>query len=114
MKILQKLSHYRISRYYKLLFVVVDVVLLNLATILSALARFGNLDKLLSKDERTISLLAILIWVALLLQKDSNRSVRVEPIESILWRTIKKILIHASLVSIFVVYLKYTYISRLR
>lgn len=114
MKILQRLSHYRISRYYKLLFVVVDVVLLNLATILSALARFGNLDKLLSKDERTISLLAILIWVALLLQKDSNRSVRVEPIESILWRTIKKISIHAALVSIFVVYLKYTDISRLR
>ncbi|KAF2342379.1 undecaprenyl-phosphate glucose phosphotransferase [Flavobacterium tistrianum] len=114
MKILQKLSHYRISRYYKLLFVVVDVVLLNLATILSALARFGNLDKLLSKDERTISLLAIFIWVALLLQKDSNRSVRVEPIESILWRTIKKISIHAALVSIFVVYLKYVDISRLR
>ncbi|MNQ36638.1 UDP-glucose:undecaprenyl-phosphate glucose-1-phosphate transferase [compost metagenome] len=114
MKILQKLSHYRISRYYKLLFVVVDVVLLNLATILSALARFGNLDKLLSKDERTVSLLAILIWVALLLQKDSNRSVRVEPIESILWRTIKKISIHAALVSIFVVYLKYVDISRLR
>ncbi|MET3029041.1 undecaprenyl-phosphate glucose phosphotransferase [Flavobacterium sp. UW10123] len=114
MKILQKLSHYRISRYYKLLFVVVDIVLLNLATILSALARFGNLDKLLSKDERTISLLAILIWVALLLQKDSNRSVRVEPIESILWRTIKKISIHAALVSIFVVYLKYVDISRLR
>lgn len=114
MKILQKLSHYRISRYYKLLFVVVDIVLLNLATILSALARFGNLDKLLSKDERTISLLAVLIWVALLLQKDSNRSVRVEPIESILWRTIKKISIHAALVSIFVVYLKYVDISRLR
>jgi len=114
MKILQKLSHYRISRYYKLLFVVVDIVLLNLATILSALARFGNLDKLLSKDERTVSLLAILIWVALLLQKDSNRSVRVEQIESILWRTIKKISIHAALVSIFVVYLKYVDISRLR
>ncbi|RYJ40646.1 UDP-phosphate galactose phosphotransferase [Flavobacterium anhuiense] len=114
MKILQKLSHYRISRYYKLLFVVVDIVLLNLATILSALARFGNLEKLLSKDERTISLLAVLIWVALLLQKDSNRSVRVEPIESILWRTIKKISIHAALVSIFVVYLKYVDISRLR
>lgn len=114
MKILHKLSHYRISRYYKLLFVVVDIVLLNLATILSALARFGNLDKLLSKDERTVSLLAILIWVALLLQKDSNRSVRVEPIESILWRTIKKISIHAAIVSIFVVYLKYVDISRLR
>ena len=114
MKILQELSHYRISRYFKLLFVVVDIILLNLATILSALARFGSLDKLLSREEKTISLLAILIWIALLLQNDSNRSVRVEPIESILWRTIKKLLIHAAIVSICVVYLKYGDISRLR
>lgn len=114
MKILQELSHYRISRYFKFLFVVVDILLLNVATILSAFARFGNLDKLLSKEERTISLLAILIWVALLLQNDSNRSIRVEPIESILWRTTKKLLIHAAVVSIFVVFLKYEDISRLR
>lgn len=114
MKILQKLSHYRFSRYFKLLFVLVDVVLLNLATILSALARFGNLDKLLSKEEQVVSLLAILLWVVLLLQNDSNRSIRVEPIESILFRTIKKLLIHAALISIFVVYLKYIDISRLR
>ncbi|MBW1654839.1 undecaprenyl-phosphate glucose phosphotransferase [Flavobacterium quisquiliarum] len=114
MKILQELSHYRISRYFKLLFVIVDIILLNLATLLSSLARFGNLDKLLSKEERTISLLAILIWIALLLQNDSNRSIRVEPIEKILWRTIKKIVIHAAVVSIFVVYLKYEEISRLR
>lgn len=114
MKILQKLSHYRFSRYFKLLFVLVDVVLLNLAIILSALARFGNLDRLLSREERTVSLLSILIWVALLLQNDSNRSIRVEPIESILVRTIKKLLIHAALISIFVVYLKYYDISRLR
>jgi len=114
MKILQKLSHYRFSRYFKLLFVLVDVVLLNLATIFSAYARFESLDKLLSKEERVVSLLAILLWVVLLLQNDSNRSIRVEPIESILFRTIKKLLIHAALISIFVVYLKYTDISRLR
>ncbi|MFZ0597391.1 MAG: undecaprenyl-phosphate glucose phosphotransferase, partial [Flavobacterium sp.] len=98
MKILQKLSHYRFSRYFKLLFVGVDVVLLNLATILSALARFGSLDMLLSKEEKTVSLLAILIWIALLLQNDSNRSIRVEPVESILVRTIKKLIIHAALI----------------
>ncbi len=114
MKILQQLSHYRISRYFKLLFVVVDVILLNLATVLSALARFGSLDKLLSKEERTVSLLAALVWIALLLQSDSNRSIRIEPIESILWRTIKKISIHAALISVSVVYLKYGDISRLR
>ncbi|MBZ4033213.1 undecaprenyl-phosphate glucose phosphotransferase [Flavobacterium sp. 17A] len=114
MKILQKLSHYRISRYFKLLFVIVDVILLNLATVLSSLARFGSLDKLLSKEEQTISLLAIFIWIVLLFQNDSNRSIRVEPVESILWRTIKKISIHAALIALTVVYLKYSDISRLR
>ncbi|MBB4801404.1 undecaprenyl-phosphate galactose phosphotransferase/putative colanic acid biosynthesis UDP-glucose lipid carrier transferase [Flavobacterium nitrogenifigens] len=114
MKILQKLSHYRISRYFKLLFVIVDVILLNLATVLSSLARFGSLNKLLTKEEQTISLLAIFVWIVLLFQNDSNRSIRVEPIESILWRTIKKISIHAALISVSVVYLKYADISRLR
>ncbi|WP_264524991.1 undecaprenyl-phosphate glucose phosphotransferase [Flavobacterium sp. N502536] len=114
MEILQKLSHYRFSRYFKLLFVCVDVVLLNLATVLSALTRFGSIDKLLSKEERTVALLSILIWVALLFQNDSNRSIRVEPIESILVRTIRKLIIHAALISVFVVYLQYYDISRLR
>ncbi len=114
MKILQKLSHYRISRYFKLLFVIVDVILLNLATVFSSIARFGSLDKLLTKEEQAISLLANFVWIALLLQSDSNRSIRVEPIESILWRTIKKISIHAALISIAIVYLKYADISRLR
>jgi len=114
MKILQRLSHYRFSRYFKLLFVLVDVLLLNLATILSALVVFGNLDILLSKEEKTVSLLAIIIWIVLLLQNDSNRSIRIEPIESILVRTIRKLVIHAAVISVFVVYLKYTDISRLR
>lgn len=114
MKILQRLSHYRFSRYFKLLFVLVDVLLLNLATILSAQLVFGNLDMLLSKEEKTVSLLAIIIWIVLLLQNDSNRSIRVEPIESILVRTIRKLVIHAAVISVFVVYLKYTDISRLR
>lgn len=114
MKILHKLSHYRISRYFKLLFVIVDVILLNLATVLSSIARFGSLDKLLTKEEQAVSLLATFVWIALLLHSDSNRSIRVEPIESILWRTIKKMSIHAALISIAIVYLKYLDISRLR
>ena len=114
MEILQKLSHYRFSRYFKLLFVGVDIVLLNLATLVSALIRFGSLDKLLTREERTVSLLAILVWIGLLLQNDSNRSIRIEPIESILVRTIKKLVIHAALISIFVLYLRYYDISRLR
>ncbi len=114
MKILQNLSHYRLSRYFKLLFVVWDIILLNTALILSALVRFGDLDKLFLKDEKTVSLLANLIWIGLLLNKDSHRIVRIEYIESILRRTIKKILIHIAILAFFVVFYKYADISRLR
>ncbi|MEN2400549.1 undecaprenyl-phosphate glucose phosphotransferase [Flavobacterium sp. MC2016-06] len=114
MKILQELSQFRFSRYFKLLFVVWDVVLLNVSIVFSAFVRFGSLDKLFLKEVETISLLANLIWIGLLLYKDSYRIIRIEPIESILKRTIKKMLIHAALTAVFVVFLKYSDISRLR
>ncbi|MHC0441186.1 undecaprenyl-phosphate glucose phosphotransferase [Flavobacterium sp. 3-210] len=114
MKILQELSEYRFSRYFKTIFLVWDVVLLNTAIVLSALLRFGNIDKLFLKEVQTISLLGNLIWIGLLLYKDSFRIVRVEPIESILRRTIKKVVIHIAITTFFVVVLKYSDISRLR
>ncbi|AOW11469.1 undecaprenyl-phosphate glucose phosphotransferase [Flavobacterium gilvum] len=91
-----------------------DVVLLNVAIVLSALIRFGSIDKLFFKEQQTISLLANLVWIILLLYSDSFRIVRVEPIERILWRTIKKIFIHIAVIAFFVVALKYEDISRLR
>ncbi|OXG08344.1 undecaprenyl-phosphate galactose phosphotransferase/putative colanic acid biosynthesis UDP-glucose lipid carrier transferase [Flavobacterium araucananum] len=114
MKLLQELSRFRISRYFKLLFVCFDVFLLNTAIVLSVYARFGNLDVLFFKEEKTISLLVNLVWIGLLLHKDSYRIIRIEYIESILRRTIKKILMHAALIVSFVVFLKYSDISRLQ
>lgn len=114
MKILEELSRFRMSRYFKLLFVCWDIVLLNTAIILSALARFGTLDELFIKEEKTVSLLANLVWIGLLLNNDSYRMIRIERIESIVKRTTRKLIIHASVISIFVVYLKFADISRLR
>ncbi|SHM19331.1 undecaprenyl-phosphate glucose phosphotransferase [Flavobacterium saccharophilum] len=114
MKVLQKLSQYHFSRYFKLLFVVWDVVLLNTAIVFSAILRFGSIDKLFLKEVETVSLLANLIWIGLLLYKDSYRIIRIERIESIVRRTIKKIIVHAAITAIFVVFLKYSDISRLR
>lgn len=114
MKVLQELAQYRFSRYFKLLFVIWDVLLLNVAIVLSALLRFGALDKLFLKEVQTISLLGNLVWIGLLLYKDSYRIIRIERIESILKRTIKKVLIHSTITAFFVVFLKYADISRLR
>ncbi|MFB9076911.1 undecaprenyl-phosphate glucose phosphotransferase [Flavobacterium procerum] len=113
MTFLQELSSYRFSRYSKLLFVCWDLLILNLAIYLSVLIRFGGIDELLSKDERTVLLLANIFWIGLLLQKDAHRIIRIEYIETILQRTIKKIFIHLALVILFVAFLKYEDISRL-
>ncbi|MGO4770127.1 undecaprenyl-phosphate glucose phosphotransferase [Flavobacterium sp. W22_SRS_FK3] len=114
MKILDALSRHRFSRYFKLLFVVWDVTLLNFSIVLSAWLRFGNLDKLFLKEVQTVSFLSNLIWIVLLLRNDSYRIVRVEPLESILKRTTKKFIFHIAIIAFFVLFLKYSQISRLR
>ncbi|WP_233549994.1 undecaprenyl-phosphate glucose phosphotransferase [Flavobacterium sp. 120] len=91
-----------------------DIVLLNVAIILSFLCISDGLDGLDLKEVRTISLLSNLFWIGLLLYKDSYRIVRVERIETILMRTIRMILIHGALIVGFIVLLKYSEISRLR
>lgn len=112
MKTLHKLSRHNFSRYFKLLFVVWDLVLLNISILLSGVAGFGSIDKLFLTQVQTISLLSNLVWITLLLHKDSYRIVRVEPIESILKRTAKKIAIHGGIITIFVLFLNYTDVSK--
>ncbi|MFB9110934.1 undecaprenyl-phosphate glucose phosphotransferase [Flavobacterium gyeonganense] len=114
MKILDALSRHRFSRYFKLLFVLWDVILLNFSIVLSSWLRFGNLDKLFLKEVQTVSFLSNLIWIALLLRNDSYRIVRIEPLESILKRTTKKFIFHIAVIAFFVLFLKYSQISRLR
>ncbi|WDF62499.1 undecaprenyl-phosphate glucose phosphotransferase [Flavobacterium sp. KACC 22763] len=114
MKILKKLSEYSFSRYYQITFIVWDMILLNVAVFVSGLIRSGDLDVLAIKESRTISLLGNLIWIGLLLYKNSYKIIRIETLESILSRTIKKVVIHASIVAVFVVFLEYSNISRMQ
>lgn len=114
MKILDVLSRHHFSRYFKLLFVVWDVFLLNFAIVLSVYVRYDNFDKLFLKEVQTVSFLSNLIWIALLLRNDSYRVVRIEPLESILKRTTKKFIFHIAIIAFFVLFLKYSQISRLR
>ncbi|MFV5685825.1 undecaprenyl-phosphate glucose phosphotransferase [Flavobacterium sp. GB2R13] len=114
MSLLQELAAYRFSRYFKLCFLLWDIVLLNVAIILSFLFRYDSLVRLDLKEIQTISLLSNLFWIVLLLRKDSYRIIRIERIEMILMRTIRMIAIHVALIVAFVVVLKYNEISRLR
>ncbi len=114
MSLLKDLAAYRFSRYFKLGFVLWDLLLLNGAILLSFFLRYEGLEQLHLQQVRTISLLSNLIWVFLLLYKDAYRIIRIERVESILIRMIKQIVIHVSLIAVFVIVLKYSEISRLR
>ena len=114
MSLLQNLATYRFYRYFKICFLVWDLVLLNGAIVLSFLIRNGNLNDVNLKEVETISLLTNLLWIVLLLYKDAYRIIRIERIESILIRTIRLVLIHAVTIATFVIALKFYRISRLR
>lgn len=114
MSLLKQLAAYRFSRYFKLCFVLWDLVVLNVAVILSYLLRYDSLDRLDLQRVRTVTLLSGLLWVVLLLYKDAYRIIRIERIESILIRMIKHIIIHVSLIAMSVTVLKFSDMSRLR
>jgi putative colanic acid biosynthesis UDP-glucose lipid carrier transferase len=114
MPLLKTLATYRFSRYFKLLFVLWDLILLNSAIFLSFLLRFGNFDRMDLKEVQTISLLTNLFWIIILFYKDAYRIIRIERIESILIRMMKHIVIHTGLIGLFIGLLKYSEVSRLR
>lgn len=114
MSILNNLASIRISRYFKLCFVVWDVVLLNIAILLSLWLRYGSIVRIDIKEVRVISLLSNLFWILILFHKEVYRIIRAEKIETLLYRMIKHILIHAAFIALFITVLKFEGISRLR
>ncbi|MBX9808078.1 MAG: undecaprenyl-phosphate glucose phosphotransferase, partial [Flavobacteriaceae bacterium] len=114
MMLLKLLATYRFSRYYKVGFLVWDVVLLNTAIALSFFFQYGYFQFLDIKEVRAVSLLSNIFWITLLLYKDSFRIIRTERIETILYRTIRMLMIHMSIIALFILVLKYDAISRLR
>jgi putative colanic acid biosynthesis UDP-glucose lipid carrier transferase len=114
MNVLEYFANYRLSRYFKILFVIWDLVLLNSAIIISLLWSYGNLDRMDAKEVQTISLLFNLFWITILFYKDAYRIIRIERIENILLRVVQHLLIHTSLIAIFVGILQYSEVPILR
>ena len=114
MSFLKTIASYRFSRYYKLGLLLMDIVLLNAAITVSFLFRYGNFDMANQKEVKTICLISNLLWLFLLLYKDSFRISRTERIEHILQQIFRLIGTHFAMVSIFIVVLDYDAISRLR
>jgi putative colanic acid biosynthesis UDP-glucose lipid carrier transferase len=114
MSILKILATYQFSRYYKLGFLVWDLVLLNVSIALSFLFRYGDIYLIYFKGDKAVSLLSNVFWITLLLYKDSFRIIRTERIETILYRTIRMLMVQVAIIAIFILVLKYNEVSRLR
>jgi undecaprenyl-phosphate galactose phosphotransferase/putative colanic acid biosynthesis UDP-glucose lipid carrier transferase len=114
MSVLKNLATLRISRYFKLVFIIWDILLLNVAILFSFWLRYGSFVRMDLKEIQTISLLSNFFWIFILLNKDAYRIIRVERVEAILLRMIKHLIIHVALIAFFVTVLKFHDISRLR
>jgi undecaprenyl-phosphate galactose phosphotransferase/putative colanic acid biosynthesis UDP-glucose lipid carrier transferase len=113
-RIFKILSQYRLSRYFRIGFLLWDIILLNLAIITPQLIQFGEMHRLESMQIQTIALLCNMIWIFLLFYKSYEQNIRVELIETILKRTFKMLFIHMAMIAMFILALKYDEISRLR
>lgn len=114
MSILKILATYQFSRYYKIGFLVWDLVLLNVSIALSFFFRYGDIYLVYFKGDKAVSLLTNVFWITLLLYKDSFRIIRTERIEAILYRTIRLLMALMAIIAMFILVLKYNEVSRLR
>ena len=114
MPLLRLLASYRFSRYIKPVFLLWDVLLLNFSYFFSLYLRFGSLDNLMKQEVKTILLFSNILWILLVVISDAYKIFRVERIEVILSKSTKLILFHSLITALFIVFLKYSDISRLR
>ena len=114
MPFLRLFASYRFSRYIKPLFLFWDILLLNFSYLFSLYLRFGSFDNLMNKEVKTILLFSNILWILLVSLSNAYKIFRIEKIETILSRTTKLILLHSLVTALFIVFLKYLDISRLR
>ncbi len=96
------------------MFLTWDVVLLNIAYIISFYIRFGSTDRLFSKENAVLVLISNLVWLLLSIGSDTYKFIRTEGIEKVFNRFSRQILYHLVLLVTIVYVLKYADISRLR
>lgn len=114
MSFLRFLASNRFYRYLKIILLIWDLVLLNLAYVLSVWIRYKNLVKLDESEIKTVWFFANALWIGLVLYHNAYKLIRIERIENLLGRTFKLFLIHSAVISVCIIILDYDMVSRLR
>lgn len=108
-----KSSLTRFSRYLEQILFIWDLLVINLAYVVSIFLRSGNLELLNDKNYQLLVILGNLLWLILVSYKKGLTSFRVERIESILRKSLTILLLHFGILSAFVLFLNFDHLSRL-
>ena len=108
-----KSSLTRFSRYLAQILFIWDLLLINLAFIVSIFLRCGSLELFEDKNYQLLVILGNLLWLILVSYKKGLTSFRVERIESILRKSLTILLMHFGILSALVLFLNFDHLSRL-
>jgi len=112
--VLNSLSKKKFSKYTTLILVTSELVLLNLSYYCSFLLKFGDLDRLELKEPKLILVLSNIFWIGISVNLKYYKLIRIEKFYHQLIKTAKVFFLHIFLVTILIVGLKLTDVSRLR
>ena len=112
--VLNSLSKKKFSKYTKLILITSELFLLNGSYLLSFWLKFGNLDRLAIKEPQLILVLSNIFWLGITINLEFYKLIRIERFHKQLLKISKVFATHIFLVTILIVGLKLTEVSRLR
>jgi putative colanic acid biosynthesis UDP-glucose lipid carrier transferase len=112
--VLNSLSKKKFSKYTTLILITSELVLLNISYYLSFFFKFGNLERWGLKEPQLILVLSNIFWIGITINLKFYKLIRIEKFNKQLLKTSKIFFLHIFLVTILIVGLKLTEVSRLR
>lgn len=114
MNTIEQKKLFRYSRYIKVIFAVWDLIILNIAYVLSFYLRYQDFTRLFEVESQVILLISNVIWLFMAYQYKAYKFIRTEPIENVLYKAFKMAFVLFVSLFTFLVLLDYDDASRLR
>ena len=112
--ILNRLSKNKFSKYTSILLLISELVLLNSSYFLSFFIKFGNLERLVLKEPQLILFLSNIFWIGISINFKFYKLIRIEKFHKQFIKVSKIFFLHIFIVTVLIVGLKLTEVSRLR
>lgn len=104
----------RYSRYFKLIFLIWDLLMLNAAYVISYYLRYSSFERFYIPESQVVLLISNVFWIVITTYQNSYQFIRVEHLDKILMKSLRLVLIHLTIIFTLLLVMKYNDISRLR